>query len=171
MISDNFYKRTERLILRTATEKDAEALARARSTEFVMRYNLYTECDGNQIKKELAAYEHILLAEADTQRIIGCVSMRDDPLRYHVASVTLHAWLVEDSAYKGYMLEALKEIIDLLFLENERVSVQIFSQNTASIRLAKKLGFQEEGFIERAVKNKKGEIFDVVLMSLAKWAT
>lgn len=168
MIEQSFYKRTERLILRTPTKADADELARARSTEFVMRYNLYTECDGKQIISELENYEHILLLEAATDKIIGCVSVREDPLRYHTDSVTLHAWLIEEMAYKGYMAEALREIIDLLFSEHQRISVQIFSENTASLRLAKKLGFEQEGYIKQAVKNKKGEIFDVVLMTLSK---
>ena len=115
MIEQSFYKRTERLILCVPTKADADELARARSTEFVMRYNLYTECDGKQIINELENYEHILLREAVTDKIIGCVSVREDPLRYHTDSVTLHAWLIEETAYKGYMAEALKEIIDLLF--------------------------------------------------------
>lgn len=169
MTGSDFYKETERLILRTPTPNDAAELASARSTEFVMRYNLYEECDKEQILRELDSYDHVLLAEKESKRIIGCISLRDDPVRYHTDSVTLHAWLIEEMAYKGYMAEALNEIINELFLIYQRISVQIFSQNTASLRLAKKLGFEEEGYIKQAVKNKKGEIFDVVLLSLANY--
>ena len=169
MTGSDFYKETERLILRTPTPNDAAELASARSTEFVMRYNLYEECDKEQILRELDSYDHVLLAEKESKKIIGCVSLRDDPVRYHTDSVTLHAWLIEEMAYKGYMAEALNEIINELFLIYQRISVQIFSQNTASLRLAKKLGFEEEGYIKQAVKNKKGEIFDVVLLSLANY--
>lgn len=169
MTCSDFYKETERLILRTPTPNDAAELASARSTEFVMRYNLYEECDKEQILRELDSYDHVLLAEKESKKIIGCVSLRDDPVRYHTDSVTLHAWLIEEMAYKGYMAEALNEIINELFLVYQRISVQIFSQNTASLRLAKKLGFEEEGYIKQAVKNKKGEIFDVVLLSLANY--
>ena len=169
MTGSDFYKETERLILRTPTPNDAAELASARSTEFVMRYNLYEECDKEQILRELDSYDHVLLAEKESKKIIGCVSLRDDPVRYHTDSVTLHAWLIEEMAYKGYMAEALNEIINELFLVYQRISVQIFSQNTASLRLAKKLGFEEEGYIKQAVKNKKGEIFDVVLLSLANY--
>ena len=169
MTGSDFYKETERLILRTPTPNDAAELASARSTDFVMRYNLYEKCDGEQILRELDSYDHVLLAEKKSKKIIGCVSLRDDPVRYHTDSVTLHAWLIEEMAYKGYMAEALNEIINELFLIYQRISVQIFSQNTASLRLAKKLGFEEEGYIKQAVKNKKGEIFDVVLLSLANY--
>ena len=169
MTGSDFYKETERLILRTPTPEDANALALARSTEFVMRYNLYEKCDKEQILRELESYDHVLLAEKESKKIIGCISLRDDPVRYHTDSITLHAWLIEEMAYKGYMLEALTEIINELFLIYQRISVQIFSQNTASLRLAKKLGFEEEGYIKQAVKNKNGEIFDVVLLSLANY--
>lgn len=168
MISDNFYMQTERLILRIPNADDAEQIAKARSTEFVMRYNLYSKCDKAQILRELECYEHILLVESATDKIIGCVSLRDDPLRYHVNSITLHAWLIEEKAYNGYMAEALKKIIPELFLEYERLSIQIFSENTASIRLAQKLGFEQEGYIKKAVKNSRGEIFDLVLMSMSR---
>lgn len=168
MISADFYIKTERLILRIPTNDDAQEIANARSTDFVMRYNLYTKCDAEQIITELEYYEHILLVESATEKIIGCVSLRDDPIRYHTDSITLHAWLIREKAYSGYMAEALKEIIPYLFSEYNRISVQIFSENTASIRLAQKLGFEQEGYIKKAVKAFDGKIFDLVLMSLEK---
>lgn len=167
MFDENFYIKTERLILRAPKLADASDIAKKRSTEFVMRYNLYAECDAEQIISELENYEHILLVESLTNKIIGCISLRDDPVRYHVDSITLHAWLIEEKAYNGYMAEALKAIIPILFLEYSRLSIQIFSKNTASIRLAQKLGFEQEGYIKQAVKAPSGEIFDLVLMSMA----
>ena len=168
MFDENFYIKTERLILRAPKLADASDIAKKRSTDFVMRYNLYAACDAEQIISELENYEHILLVEALTNKIIGCISLRDDPVRYHVGSITLHAWLIEEKAYNGYMAEALKAIIPILFLEYSRLSIQIFSKNTASIRLAQKLGFEQEGYIKQAVKAPSGEIFDLVLMSMAR---
>ena len=168
MINESLNIITERLILRTPKIEDAPIIAEHRSTDFVMRYNLYKECDAEQIIGELESYEHILLVEIATNQIIGCVSLRDDPIRYHVDSITLHAWLIEEKAYKGYMAEALKAIIPILFSEYSRLSIQIFSKNTASIRLAQRLGFEQEGYIKQAVKAPSGEIFDLVLMSMAR---
>ncbi len=168
MLSDTLFIPTERLILRLPTVNDAEDIAKNRSTDFVMRYNLYAACDAEQIISELENYEHILLTEAESGKIIGCVSLRDDPIRYHAGSITLHAWLIEEKAYNGYMAEALRAIIPILFSEYSRLSIQIFSKNTASIRLAQKLGFEQEGYIEQAVRIPSGELFDLVLMSLAK---
>ena len=167
MFDETFYIKTERLILRAPKLADASDIAKKRSTDFVMRYNLYAECDAEQIISELENYEHILLVESLTNKIIGCISLRDDPVRYHVDSITLHAWLIEEKAYNGYMAEALKAIIPILFSKYSRLSIQIFSKNTASIRLAQKLGFEQEGYIKQAVKAPSGEIFDLVLMSMA----
>ena len=53
MKDTEFYAQTPRLILRRPTEADAPALAQARSTDFVTRYNLYQPCGADQIQKEL----------------------------------------------------------------------------------------------------------------------
>lgn len=170
MNNNAFYKETEHLILRTPTSGDAEVLARQRSTDFVMRYNLYRKCDAEQIEKELSLYEHIMLLSRDSGECVGCVSVREDDLRYHIDSKALHAWLVEDMAHKGLMKEALDVIIEDVFSSGacERIAVQILSENRASIRLAEKLGFEREGYLKRALKNADGRVFDVVLYSLDK---
>jgi RimJ/RimL family protein N-acetyltransferase len=166
MLSDTLFIPTERLILRLPTVNDAEDIAKNRSTDFVMRYNLYAACDAEQIISELENYEHILLTEAESGKIIGCVSLRDDPIRYHAGSITLHAWLIEEKAYNGYMAEALRAIIPYLFTKYDMLSVEIFSENTASIRLAKKLGFEQYGFIRKVILTPGGKIVDLILMSM-----
>ena len=170
MIKDNFYYETERLILRMAADSDAGELAAKRSSRFVMRYNLYCPCDSEQILRELQEHEHIVLILKETNTTIGCIAIKDDDLRYHVDSKTITAWLTESNAYNGYMQEALKVILAELFYvrSHERVSIQIFSENTASIRLAKKLGFEQEGYLKRALKNHLDQIFDIVLLSLER---
>ena len=66
------------------------------------------------------------------------------------------------------MCEALDAIINYLFSVegHERVAGQILSENRASIRLVEKLGFEQEGYLKRALRNSKDEVFDVVLYSL-----
>ena len=165
---NDFYKETERLILRSPTKSDAQILAQKRSTEFVMRYNLYKPCDSKEIKEELTLFEHILLVSKNDASVIGSLSVKDDYLRYGVDSVSLQAWLTEDMSGQGYMAEALEVILEYLLVDrqHERISVQIFSVNKASVRLAEKLGFKQEGYLKRAVKNHKGQVFDVVLYSM-----
>ena len=164
----HFYQETERLILRSPLAEDAALLAAQRSTDFVTRYNLYRPCDAAQIQGELEAYQHIILVLKEENRVFGCVSIREDYLRHRVDARSLQAWLPEEMAYQGYMAEAVDAILAYLLLEGvcERVSVQIFADNRASIRLAEKLGFEREGYLKRAVKNHLGQVFDVVLFSM-----
>ena len=168
MKNTEFYAQTPRLILRRPTEADASALAQARSTDFVTRYNLYQPCGADQIQKELEWFEHILLELKDEGRVIGCISVRDDDLRYHMDSKTLHAWLTRDMAYRGLMAEALEVVFAELFINrgHERIAIQIMSENQASIRLAEKLGFEPEGYLKRALRNSKDQVFDLALYSL-----
>ena len=163
-----FVCKTEHLTIRSPIDGDAPAIASARSTDFVMRYNLYRPCSAEDIERELECFEHFVLVSNETGDIIGCVSVRDDDFRYHIDSVALHAWLTEQNAHKGYMKEALDVLIDQLFSVrcHERIAIQILSPNRASIRLAEKLGFEREGYLKRALKNADGEVYDVVLYSL-----
>ncbi len=162
------YVETERLILRSANPEDAEELARARSTDFVMRYNLYRPCSAEQILTELECYEHFVLLARGRERIIGCISLRDDDVRYHVDSVLIQAWLTEDNARRGYMTEALRALLcELLTVRShERVCARIMSENEASIRLVEGLGFEREGYLTRAVLAYDGIVHDVCLYTL-----
>lgn len=163
-----FYQESERLILRSPIESDAPCLATARSTAFVMRYNLYRPCDAEQIREEWEQYEHIVLVRRSDDAVVGCISIRDDETRYHMDSKMLQAWLIEELAYQGYMAEALRVVLRELFRkrEHERIALQILSENQASLRLAEKLGFEREGYLKRALRTPEGNVFDVVLLSL-----
>ena len=77
------------------------------------------------------------------------------------------AWLTEPFAHQGLMVEAIPPVMAWTFAHGiERISIRIFAPNTASLRLAEKLGFVREGYLPRAVKTKQGEVFDVVMYSL-----
>ncbi len=164
----SFYKETDRLILRSPKKEDAKILASERSTEFVMRYNLYLPCGEKQIQNELSLNEHFILVHKKNHQIIGCVSVRDDYLRYHTEFHSLSAWLIENMANQGYMTEALEIIIAHLFETRhiEGISLQIFSDNISSLRLAEKLGFEREGYLKKAIRNHRDQIFDLVLFSM-----
>ncbi len=164
---EGFLGQTDRLILREATAEDAAVLAEKRSTPFVMRYNLYEPCEKAQIAREIADYPHILLENRKTGEIIGVISLRDDDFRYHVKAKEMAAWLTEPFAHQGLMAEAIPPVIEWIFQHDvARISVRVFAPNTASLRLAEKLGFMREGYLSQAVKNKQGEVFDVVMYSL-----
>lgn len=164
------YLETDRLRLRAPTPDDAHALAVERSCDFVMRYNLYRPSTAEEIAEELEAFEHIIVEKSDTGELVGCISLRDDALRYHIDSLEIQAWLAERFAGQGYMTEALRALIPRLFTEREidLLSVRIMSANTASVRLVEGIGFKKEGCIRRAVRHYDGRVFDMLVYSITR---
>ena len=164
------YLETDRLRLRAPTHDDAHALASARSCDFVMRYNLYRPSTAEEIVEELESFEHIVIERRDTGELVGCISLRDDSLRYHIDSLEIQAWLAEKFAGQGYMTEALGALIPRLFSEREidLLSARIMSGNTASVRLVERLGFRNEGCIRRAVRHYDGRVLDMLVYSICR---
>ena len=162
------YIETERLILRTATPEDADVLALRRSSDFVMKYNLYRPSSAEDLLREMDFSEYIVLALREGGGVIGCLSVKEDDFRYHVDSVSIEAWLSEEYARKGYMHEAFSSMLEHLFCTrlHERVSARIMEGNIASIRLVEKLGFEREGCLRRGVRRYDGSVLDVYLYSI-----
>ena len=162
------YIETDRLILRSATTDDAETLAVGRSSEFVMKYNLYRPCSADQIRDALEYSEYIVMTLRDNGEIIGCFSVKEDDFRYHVNSVSIEAWLTQQYAGQRYMSETVAAMLDYLFCVrmHERVSVRIMEGNVASVRLVEKLGFESEGYLKRGVKRYDDSVLDVYLYSI-----
>ena len=164
-----FYKETARLILRAPKAEDAAVLAEKRSTPYVMRYNLYRPCDAAQILRELEMYEHIILERKADGCVIGCVSVREDHMRYGVDSRLLQAWLAEEYASCGYMTEALSCVIDYAFesMELNRIEAQHELTNPSSGRVMEKCGMRKEGELRQRLFN-KGKYVDVALYAILR---
>lgn len=62
--------------------------------------------------------------------------------------------LDRDWQHMGYMHEAMKEVIDILFSEMgmHRIEVYILPKNERSINVVKRLGFKEEGIAEKYMR-------------------
>jgi ribosomal-protein-alanine N-acetyltransferase len=60
--------------------------------------------------------------------------------------------IVKEERGKGYGSEAIKMIVDCLFLEKKivRIQAETHPNNTASQRVLEKNGFQKEGFIRKS---------------------
>lgn len=160
---------TKRLILRAATKADAAAIAAARSTPFVTRYNLYRPCDATRILRELESTAWTVLEERGSGVLVGAFSAKEDDLRYRVNSLEMQAWLTEPYAAKGYMTEALPPLMGALFAGGaDRLSVKIFAPNVGAYRLVEKLGLSREGCLRQAVQAPTGEVFDVLLYSISR---
>lgn len=166
---------TDRLILRDPAAEDAAPLIKILCQDFVRRYNclgtpLTEEAMAKMLEANAAAGSQFVLEHRSSGRVIGSVGLQEDSLRYRVAAVTIDYYLSEEFAGKGYMTEALTELIGWLFRTRrpELISARVFTENTASLRLLAKLGFQQEGVLRRAVRNFEGKVFDDVIFSLLK---
>src|SRR5205085_6419405 len=89
----------------------------------------------------------------DLQTITGDVSI-SNIVRGIFLSCHLGYMLDENENGKGYMNEALTEIIKYAFNEIElhRIEANIMPSNTRSINLIKQLGFTEEGLAKKYLK-------------------
>jgi [ribosomal protein S5]-alanine N-acetyltransferase len=62
--------------------------------------------------------------------------------------------LDKDEINKGYITEALQKGIEIIFNEYQlhRIEAPIMPRNEASIRVVKKLGFENEGIAKKLLK-------------------
>lgn len=158
---------TKRLILRYADVFDIEDILEFRNSEFVLTYNAMDQADEQMILDSLAST--IVMEEKKTNKVIGCIFVGEDSLRYETNSKCLSYYLSESYARKGLMSEALESLISLLFDQGiELVSARVFKENIASIRLLEKLGFRHEGILRKAVKGYKNVIYDDCVFSVLK---
>ncbi len=78
-------------------------------------------------------------------------------------------WIAQDYQNRGFGFDALNELVKYAFndLHLNRLHCHIFTENTCSVSLFEKIGFQCEGTIRQYVlKNKK--FYDVLSYSLLK---
>jgi len=163
------YYETERLILRSPIPTDAPDISKVRNSDFVQRYNLYTDSSTEDVLAELERYDLVILLEKHTGRFLGLIHIKEDYIRYHVDSMELAGWLDMSVAKQGFMSEALRGLIPNLFNEGiARLTARVFSDNLASVRLMESIGFVREGYLREAVKNSSGEIFDMILFSVTE---
>jgi RimJ/RimL family protein N-acetyltransferase len=165
---------TERLIIRKAQCGDEADLYEIRNSEFVLKYNCMNKITkeqlGEQITKDAESdcVFHIVLKE--TGRVMGNIDLSADTLRYGVKALGLSYYLGEEYGSRGYMTEALREMIRYAFEERqaEVLSVRVFKDNTASRRLVEKLGFVSEGCIRSCVRGYDKELHDDMIYSMLK---
>lgn len=166
---------TARLLLREPMESDAPALLTIRNSAFVQRYNamriIDEECLQRQIAKDIENRAALYLVLKDENRLIGGIWFDEDDKRYEVKSKYLSFYLDEPYARKGYMKEALCAVISWLFWGDPTLQVlasSVFSDNIASERLLRSVGFTYEGCIRRCVRDPRGDIHDDKQFSLLR---
>jgi ribosomal-protein-alanine N-acetyltransferase len=105
-------------------------------------------------------------------RLIGTIMFMptrgtfEDVPRY---PLTISYDLQKDFWNKGIMTEALKAVLDFIKenIRPHRIQAEVLSENTASLKLLKKLGFQEEGLLKHYLMHEVTKSFlNVVMLAL-----
>lgn len=113
----------------------------------------------NIIKKELEDVKQKRMLKfwiykiEDKNRIIGMINFSNIVLGSFLSS-TVGYKLDELEQHKGYMTEALKAAVIIVFkeLKLHRVEANIMPHNKPSLELAKRLGFEYEGLAKKYLK-------------------
>ncbi|MDO5330744.1 MAG: GNAT family protein [Bacillota bacterium] len=161
---------TPRLIIREPQDGDAEALLEARNSEFVNRYNAYPKVSLEEFKEEIRELPSFVMTNREDGSPIGCLYLKEDPIRYQTGSKEIAGWFKEEYAHKGLASELLSPLIKKLFEEGfaRRFATHVLPGNAASIRLMEKMGFKQEGYLKEALLDENGEPSDVILYSMGK---
>ncbi len=165
---------TERLIIRTARLEDAEDMLEIRNSEYVLKYNcmskLSLEQMQEQVRKEMETPNTFYMELKENHKAIGLIGLEHDSLRYGVNSLCISYYLGEEYSSKGYMTEALREIIRYVFEERQAdvLSVRVFKDNLASRRLVEKQGFVNEGCLLKCVKAYQDVVYDDMIYSILR---
>ncbi len=165
---------TERLLIRGVLPGDEKDLFEIRNSEFVLKYNCMKKITmeelQEQIVKDMESRDTYCIVLKENNKVIGMVEISLDTLRYGVNAQGLSYYLGEQYTSKGYMSEALREVIRYAFEERnvDVLSVRLFKANEASRRLVEKLGFVHEGCIRRGVKGYQDIIYDDMIYSMLR---
>ena len=165
---------TQRLLIQLADSSYAEDLIDYYNSDFVQEYNVMPIMTLEEYKESLNVEDpnHIQyhIIEKKSGRAIGNISLSKDSMRRLANSITLSYWLGKDYTGKGYIQEALTELIDFLFTNTDYtcISARVFADNLNSSKLIRKLGFEQEGYLKHAVRDLKGIVHDDILFALFK---
>ncbi|MCR8630485.1 GNAT family N-acetyltransferase [Paenibacillus radicis (ex Xue et al. 2023)] len=165
---------TQRLVLKVIDESAADAVLDfiLRNKEFLKEWEAHKKIDHYtyQVQKELLLEENRKLVHGelfkvwiykieDRSRIIGSIAL-NNIVRGAFQACHLGYRIDKDEQNKGYMTEALQEIIKHAFtqLKLHRIEANILPRNKASLKVTEHLGFYNEGLAIKYLKiNNKWE--------------
>lgn len=106
----------------------------------------------NNIKND-NSFRIWIFKKNDTQKIIGSISF-SNIVRGAFLSCHLGYKLDKDEINNGYMTEALKKSINIIFNEFSlhRIEANIIPKNIRSLKVTQKLGFYNEGLAYKYIK-------------------
>ncbi|NOV02683.1 GNAT family N-acetyltransferase [Paenibacillus planticolens] len=175
---------TERLVLRQMAAADAEDIYEFYSDPLVTKHldwNGPTSIEDTRmlINSWNHAFEErriipwgISLNSQKPMPIIGTVILM--PIRGHFEDdhrfpLTVGYDLKSEFWSKGIMSEAMQAVINYskTHISPHRIQAEVYPENVASLKLLKKLGFQEEGVLRQYLMHEVTKTFlDVVLLAL-----
>lgn len=152
---------TQRLLLRPAHPRLARAAAAyyARNEAFLqifepthhpnfatVSYQKTLMRQDRQAAKENRGLRYWIFRKEDPETAIGCAALNNIVLGAF-RSCTLAYKMDKELLRQGYASEAVLAVVDLAFrgLELHRIEANIMPRNRASLALARKCGFREEG--------------------------
>lgn len=148
---------TDRLVLRNFLAEDAEDcfafLSDERSCHWDGGYEPFTAMDEEyaRLMEKFAGQENRRMMVLKTRgKVIGTVNLFADGRRVVKA---MEIGYVVSPAYRrrGYAYEAVKRVIEHLFLDTQTqlISAGAISRNLPSLAMLRKLGFSKEGIVRR----------------------
>jgi ribosomal-protein-alanine N-acetyltransferase len=161
---------TNRLILRELDETFAMTVLNyyQRNKDFLMEWeaerpeDFFTlEYHSERLKKDMKLTKSGSILklwlfhkeDKDFSKTIGCIHF-SNIVRSILQSCILGYKLDKSELNKGYITEALQKGIEIIFNEYQlhRIEAPIMPRNEASIRVVKKLGFENEGIAKKLLK-------------------
>ncbi|MBB4034981.1 RimJ/RimL family protein N-acetyltransferase [Dysgonomonas hofstadii] len=169
--------RTGRLTVRLARPDDAEAIYSYRSDFIENKYQGWFPYSEQEVRDYMASMPQTLdvagvcfqfaIVEVDTDRLIGDMAVIFT--NHDLMQVEVGCTLDKNFQGKGYAAEALKAMVNHLFIElkKHRVIASVDPRNTASIRLVERLGFRKEAHFKESYYL-RGEWVDDVIFALLR---
>lgn len=159
---------TERLILKVVDKSYAELVVDyyLRNKSFLEEWepikdeDFYTkQYQEEQLDKELSTIENNsslrlwVFKKGNENKVIGSIGF-NNIVRGVFLSCHLGYKLDKDEINKGYMTEAIRKGIEIMFIEFglHRIEANIMPRNKRSLRVVEKLGFYNEGLAYKYLK-------------------
>ncbi|MFF7984150.1 GNAT family N-acetyltransferase [Streptomyces sp. NPDC007901] len=143
-----------RVVIRHVRRQDYDELAALaqESAEMLHRWlgareNTVEAFESHLERFEQPTHEGFVICLRDTGTIVGGINI-NNIVRGTLQSGTLGYTSYASTTGRGYMTEGLRLVVQLAFgpLELHRLEANIQPDNTSSLNLVKRLGFQREGY-------------------------
>ncbi len=164
-------------LLRTYVESDLEHWMQWFNDEEIVQYlcleTPYTSEDAeNYFEKRKTSFDglYFTVSDRNTREPIGTASVKAKSCDVHSHVGDLAICLGEKQLWgQGYGTEIVRELLSIGFgiLGFQKISLQVFKENIAALRMYERCGFQTVGEAKKEVK-KKNKLYDLSNMELLK---